>query len=155
MRATGHGISAGIGKFGAFIGVFLFPLLQTSLGLHGTLLLTAAVSVLGFALTLVLPETSGVSLEDIATPSGNSLDETGIYTRFTGAPPPLTAAASGRSGISGLRIIFLDVDLHDSAAHDAACALISVIDGAFAAVSSRNATARPKISPRVWPASSA
>jgi hypothetical protein len=43
--------------------------------------------VLGFALTLVLPETSGVSLEDIATPSGNSLDETGIYTRFTGAPP--------------------------------------------------------------------
>jgi hypothetical protein len=31
MRATGHGISAGIGKLGAFIGVFLFPLLQTSL----------------------------------------------------------------------------------------------------------------------------
>jgi MFS transporter, PHS family, inorganic phosphate transporter len=41
MRATGHGISAGIGKFGAFIGVFLFPVLQTSLGLRGTLLLTA------------------------------------------------------------------------------------------------------------------
>ena len=66
MRATGHGISAGIGKFGAFIGVFLFPLLQTSLGLRGTLLLTAAVSVLGYALTLVLPETSRISLEDIA-----------------------------------------------------------------------------------------
>jgi MFS transporter, PHS family, inorganic phosphate transporter len=28
MRATGHGISAGIGKLGAFIGVFLFPLLK-------------------------------------------------------------------------------------------------------------------------------
>lgn len=41
MRTTGHGISAGIGP-GAFIGVFLFPLLQTSLGLRGTLLLTAA-----------------------------------------------------------------------------------------------------------------
>jgi MFS family permease len=41
MRATGHGISAGVGKLGAFIGVFLFPLLQTSLGLRGTLLLTA------------------------------------------------------------------------------------------------------------------
>ena len=40
MRATGHGISAGIGKFGAFIGVFLFPILQTSLGLRGTLALT-------------------------------------------------------------------------------------------------------------------
>src|SRR6266568_3353209 len=66
MRATGHGISAGIGKLGAFIGVFLFPVLQTSLGLRGTLLLTAAVSVLGFALTLVLPEPAGRSLEDIA-----------------------------------------------------------------------------------------
>jgi MFS transporter, PHS family, inorganic phosphate transporter len=41
IRATGHGISAGIGKLGAFIGVFLFPVLQHSLGLRGTLLLTA------------------------------------------------------------------------------------------------------------------
>ena len=32
MRATGHGISAGVGKLGAFIGVFLFPLLQTRSG---------------------------------------------------------------------------------------------------------------------------
>ena len=30
MRATGHGISAGIGKLGAFIGVFLFPVLKTT-----------------------------------------------------------------------------------------------------------------------------
>ena len=67
MRATGHGISAGVGKLGAFIGVFLFPLLQTSLGLRGTLLLTAGVAVLGFALTLVLPEPAGRSLEDMAT----------------------------------------------------------------------------------------
>jgi MFS family permease len=71
MRATGHGISAGVGKLGAFIGVFLFPLLQTSLGLRGTLLLTAGVAVLGFALTLVLPEPARRSLEDMAisTPS--------------------------------------------------------------------------------------
>jgi PHS family inorganic phosphate transporter-like MFS transporter len=66
MRATGHGISAGIGKLGAFIGVFLFPVLQTSFGLRGTLLLTAGVSVLGFALTLVLPEPAGRSLEELA-----------------------------------------------------------------------------------------
>ena len=45
MRATGHGISAGIGKLGAFIGVFLFPVLSTTFGLRGTLLLTAGVSV--------------------------------------------------------------------------------------------------------------
>ena len=66
MRATGHGISAGIGKFGAFIGVFLFPVLQTSLGLRGTLLLTAGVSVLGALVTLLLPEPSGRSLEEIS-----------------------------------------------------------------------------------------
>ena len=66
MRTTGHGISAGIGKLGAFIGVFLFPVLQSSLGLRGTLLLTAAVAVAGFALTHVLPEPAGRSLEDIA-----------------------------------------------------------------------------------------
>ena len=65
MRTTGHGISAGVGKLGAFIGVFLFPLLQTSLGLRGTLLLTAGVAVAGFALTLVLPEPAGRSLEDM------------------------------------------------------------------------------------------
>jgi MFS transporter, PHS family, inorganic phosphate transporter len=69
MRATGHGISAGVGKLGAFIGVFLFPILQTSLGLRGTLLLTAGVSVLGFALTLVLPEPAGRSLEEVTATS--------------------------------------------------------------------------------------
>jgi PHS family inorganic phosphate transporter-like MFS transporter len=85
MRATGHGISAGIGKFGAFIGVFLFPLLQTSLGLRGTLLLTAGVSVLGFALTLVLPEPAGRSLEDITA-----------GTRDTVAPPLQAADRSAQ-----------------------------------------------------------
>jgi MFS family permease len=69
MRATGHGISAGVGKLGAFIGVFLFPLLQSGLGLRGTLLLTAGVSVAGLALTLVLPEPAGRSLEEIAPAS--------------------------------------------------------------------------------------
>ncbi|HET7244264.1 MAG TPA: MFS transporter, partial [Streptosporangiaceae bacterium] len=67
MRATGHGISAGIGKLGAFIGVFLFPLLNDWFGLRGTLLLTAAVAAAGFALTLVLPEPAGRSLEDMPT----------------------------------------------------------------------------------------
>jgi MFS family permease len=69
MRATGHGISAGVGKFGAFVGVFLFPVLATDLGLRGTLLLTSGVSVLGGLLTLVLPEPSGRTLEDIASES--------------------------------------------------------------------------------------
>jgi MFS transporter, PHS family, inorganic phosphate transporter len=75
-RATGHGISVGAGKLGAFIGVFLFPILSDSLGLRGTLLLTAAVSTLGFALTLVLPEPAGHSLEDMP-----------VSPRETSAPP--------------------------------------------------------------------
>ncbi len=69
MRTTGHGVSAGVGKLGAFVGVFLFPLLQTSLGLRGTLLLTAAVSAAGLAVTLLLPEPAGRSLDDITGPS--------------------------------------------------------------------------------------
>jgi PHS family inorganic phosphate transporter-like MFS transporter len=66
LRATGHGISAGVGKLGAFIGVFLFPFLQGTLGLRGTLLLTAAISVLGALLTLILPEPAGRTLEEIS-----------------------------------------------------------------------------------------
>ena len=37
MRTTGHGIAAGVGKLGAFIGVFLVPQLQKSIGLRGML----------------------------------------------------------------------------------------------------------------------
>jgi MFS transporter, PHS family, inorganic phosphate transporter len=70
MRATGHGISAGVGKLGAFIGVFLFPLLNDWFGLRGTLLLTAGVSFAGLALTLVLPEPAGRSLEDMPVNTG-------------------------------------------------------------------------------------
>lgn len=55
-----------IGKLGAFIGVFLFPVLQPSLGLRGTLLLTAGISVLGLLLTLVLPEPAGQSLDEVS-----------------------------------------------------------------------------------------
>jgi MFS transporter, PHS family, inorganic phosphate transporter len=66
LRTTGHGISAGVGKLGAFIGVFLFPVLQGALGLRGTLLLTAGISALGALLTLVLPEPAGRTLEDIS-----------------------------------------------------------------------------------------
>ena len=48
MRTTGHGIAAGIGKLGAFIGVFLVPQLQTSIGLRGMLLVAGASAVVGY-----------------------------------------------------------------------------------------------------------
>jgi hypothetical protein len=66
MRATSHGISAGVAKFGAFLGVFLFPVIESGLGLRGTLTLTAGLSLVGALLTLVLPEPAGRSLEEIS-----------------------------------------------------------------------------------------
>ncbi|MGH3267209.1 MAG: MFS transporter, partial [Trebonia sp.] len=86
VRATGHGIAAGIGKFGAFIGVFLFPVLQDSLGLRGTLLLTAGVSMVGAMLTLILPEPAGRSLEEI---SGHAMNQDAAPSAET----PVIAAA--------------------------------------------------------------
>ncbi|PSR32100.1 MAG: MFS transporter [Sulfobacillus benefaciens] len=67
VRTTGHGISAGVAKVGAFIGVFVFPLLNAALGLNGTLLITFGFSMIGLLLTLLLPEPTGRSLEDLAT----------------------------------------------------------------------------------------
>jgi PHS family inorganic phosphate transporter-like MFS transporter len=93
VRATGHGISAGIGKLGAFIGVFLFPVLQSSLGLRGTLLLTAGISVLGALLTLVLPEPAGRSLEEI---SGDTVVITAAEQVIHGAVAPAATTAGTR-----------------------------------------------------------
>ncbi|MCL8208569.1 MAG: MFS transporter [Actinomycetia bacterium] len=70
LRATGHGLSAGIAKFGAFLGVFVFPILSTALGLAGTLLVTFGFSVVGFLLTLLLPEPAGQTLEAAAREDG-------------------------------------------------------------------------------------
>jgi MFS family permease len=65
MRTTGHGIAAGIGKLGAFVGVFLVPQLQKHYGLRGMLLIAGIAAVLGFALTSVLPEPARKSLESM------------------------------------------------------------------------------------------
>jgi MFS transporter, PHS family, inorganic phosphate transporter len=66
MRTTGHGFAAGIGKLGAFVGVFLVPVLETHIGLRGLLLVSGIAAILGFALTRVLPEPSGRSLEEVS-----------------------------------------------------------------------------------------
>ena len=103
MRTTGHGISAGVGKLGAFIGVFLFPVLQSSLGLRGTLLLTAGVSVLGLALTLVLPEPAGRSLDDIAasTPPTPVQNLSGLRPGASCLTGPRTPGAAGTRSVNG------------------------------------------------------
>jgi PHS family inorganic phosphate transporter-like MFS transporter len=65
-RATGNGISAGVAKVGAFLGVYLFPIIKSDFGVAGTLKLCFGLAVVGFALTLLIPEPSRRSLDDIS-----------------------------------------------------------------------------------------
>lgn len=73
MRTTGHGTAAGIGKLGAFIGVFLVPQLQSGIGLRGMLLVAGAAAVVGLALTAVLPEPARRSLEEVSGEDGSRI----------------------------------------------------------------------------------
>ena len=65
QRTTGHGVAAGVGKLGAFVGVFLVPQLQKHYGLRGMLLIAGIAAILGFALTTVLPEPARRSLDSM------------------------------------------------------------------------------------------
>ncbi len=67
VRTTGHGISAGAGKLGAFAGAFLFPdFLASSVGLTGAMIIAGVVASTGLILTVfTLPETRGKSLEEL------------------------------------------------------------------------------------------
>ena len=76
VRSTGHGISAGVGKVGAFIGAFLFPLMLSSPAflLPGAMGVAAIVALGGFLITFLLPEPDTKSLETIEE-EGERLDE--------------------------------------------------------------------------------
>lgn len=63
LRAMAHGLSAAIGKVGAFIGAFFLPLLLRKMGLPFTMGFVAIVSFLGIFSTFLVPEMKGVSLE--------------------------------------------------------------------------------------------
>ena len=66
QRTTGHGISAGVAKVGAFIGVYLFPVIKGHFGVAGALKISAGFALLGLLLTLLLPEPKGRSLDDLS-----------------------------------------------------------------------------------------
>lgn len=66
VRSTAHGISSGVAKVGAFIGVFLFPVIQKQLGTAGALELSAGFSLLGVLMTLLIPETAQRSLDEVS-----------------------------------------------------------------------------------------
>jgi MFS family permease len=67
VRTTGHGISAGAGKLGAFLGAFLFPVfLASSLGIRGAEIIAGVVALAGLVLTVaLLPQPNGKSLEEL------------------------------------------------------------------------------------------
>ncbi len=65
-RTTGHGISAGVAKLGAFIGVYLFPDISKAFGIGGALEFSAGMALVGTFLTLLIPETNQKSLEEIS-----------------------------------------------------------------------------------------
>ena len=66
IRATGHGLVTAFGKIGAVLGIFLFPILQTILGLEMLLLALAACALLGGLLTYAYPmDTRHRSIDEI------------------------------------------------------------------------------------------
>jgi nitrate/nitrite transporter NarK len=72
-RTTGHGIASAAGKVGAFIGVFLFPILLDAGGLVAAESVAALVSALGIVVTIfLLPETKGKSLEELSAEDAGS-----------------------------------------------------------------------------------
>jgi PHS family inorganic phosphate transporter-like MFS transporter len=65
-RTTGHGIAAGMAKVGAFLGVFLLPVITSHFGTVGAMRLFAVFSLAGLLLTFLLPEPAGKSLDEIS-----------------------------------------------------------------------------------------
>ena len=67
IRSSAHGIAAGVGKIGAFIGAFAFPFLLTNFNLPGAMAVAAVISLAGLFLTVfTLPEPNQRSLEEIS-----------------------------------------------------------------------------------------
>lgn len=77
MRAAGHGFAAASAKFGAALGVLLFPILLKHIGPTTLLLGVAGCCALGFVVTYVFQ----------IEPRGRSLNE------VSGHSPTLVAAA--------------------------------------------------------------
>ena len=72
LRASGHGLAAASGKFGAAIGIFLLPVIEKNLGIGWTLAMVAIASFLGLLITWFFGvETRGQSLEETGSAAPN------------------------------------------------------------------------------------
>ncbi len=67
QRAFAHGLSASAGKIGAFLGALLVPTWLITYGLPGTEGIMAIVSLLGMAMTLLIPELNQKSLSEASS----------------------------------------------------------------------------------------
>jgi PHS family inorganic phosphate transporter-like MFS transporter len=63
VRATAHGISAAIGKLGAFIGAIFMPLLLEQYGIPVVFYILSGISLLGILVTQILPEMAQQSID--------------------------------------------------------------------------------------------
>ena len=77
LRATGFGISAGVAKIGAFIGVIALGPILTKLGFAGGMYLSFGMSIVGLILTAVC----------IKEPAGKSLEEAGLESNWVKPEP--------------------------------------------------------------------
>lgn len=64
IRARAHGISAAVGKLGAFLGAFILPFLLREFGVFSTMGLMSGISALGILTTMLLPEMKNKSLSE-------------------------------------------------------------------------------------------
>lgn len=64
LRATAHGISAAVGKMGAFTGAILMPSVLEIYGLSFAFFTLAIISFFGVAVTQILPEMAQQSIDD-------------------------------------------------------------------------------------------
>ncbi|KAJ7547049.1 hypothetical protein O6H91_08G066600 [Diphasiastrum complanatum] len=97
LRSTCHGISAASGKAGAIVGAFGFlyaaqsthisevdPGYPKGIGLKNSLIMLGVCNALGFFFTLLVPETNGISLEDLSGETGDR------YEKFASGRPNRT-----------------------------------------------------------------
>lgn len=63
IRARSHGLSAAIGKVGAFAGAFLLPIVLKNHGISVIMIIMALVCLAGILITFIIPETANTVLE--------------------------------------------------------------------------------------------
>lgn len=63
LRARAHGISAALGKVGAFVGAFFLPHILAAQGLRATMAMLAIVCIAGVFSTFLIPEMKNVSID--------------------------------------------------------------------------------------------